>query len=138
MHYLIEVFIGLSGGIAVGGAYASILTVLDILPRLAQISKSPANINKFESALVFGGVSWTVIDFMDVTIPLGIWGMLIFGSFGGIFIGLLIAGLAEVFNVLPVMSNRLKMNQYIFHFVVALILGKVTGSLFYWFVYIYI
>ncbi len=138
MHYLIEIFIGLSGGIAVGGAYASVLTVLDILPRLTQMSGSASNITKFQSSLIFGAVTWTFVHFMDWRISLGIWGMLIFGSFGGIFIGLLIAGLAEVFNVLPIMSKRLKMTQYIFYFVISLILGKVAGSLFYWLVYIHI
>jgi len=136
MTYFIEIFIGVAGGIAVGGAFAAILTVLDVIPRLAQVTMATKNITIFQSAIVLGTVMWTIIDFFSIDIHLGIIGVFVYGFFGGIFTGLLAAGLTEVFNVLPVMSRRLKMTNYIMYFVMALIAGKVSGSLFYWIIFV--
>lgn len=136
MYYMIEIFIGIAGGIAVGGAFAAIFTVLDIIPRLAQITRSTLHIMKYEAAIALGAVSWTVIDFFSIEMLTGFLGNLIFGIFAGVFVGLLAAGLTEVFNVLPIMAKRLKMTNYMYYFVMALILGKVSGSLFYWVVYV--
>jgi len=136
MSYLVEIFIGVAGGIAVGGAFAAILTVLDVIPRLAQVTNATKNITVFQSAVVLGTVMWTIIDFFSIDIHLGIIGIIVYGFFGGAFTGLLAAGLTEVFNVIPVMSRRLKMTNYIMYFVMALIAGKVSGSLFYWIIFV--
>lgn len=136
MYYMIEFFIGIAGGIAVGGAFAAIFTVLDIIPRLAQITRSTAHITKYEAAIALGAFSWTIIDFFSINMLTGTLGNVIFGLFAGAFVGLLAAGLTEVFNVLPIMAKRLKMTNYMYYFVMALILGKVSGSIFYWLIYV--
>ncbi|OEF98484.1 stage V sporulation protein AB [Desulfuribacillus alkaliarsenatis] len=132
MHYFMELVLGFAGGLAIGGAFAAILTVLDILPRLAQVCRASNSITKFQSALILGAFSWTLIDVLSFNLNTWLIGQVIFGLLGGVFIGLLAAGLTEVFNVLPIMGKRLKMTAYISYFVMALILGKVSGSLFYW------
>jgi len=55
--------------------------------------------------------------------------------FCGVFIGLLAAALTEVLNVLPVLAKRLGMKPYLFGLLLAMILGKMTGSLFDFFIY---
>jgi len=59
----------------------------------------------------------------------------IVGLFCGVFIGLLAAALTEVLNVLPVLAKRLGMRSYLFGLLLAMILGKMTGSLFDFFIY---
>ncbi|OEH85704.1 hypothetical protein BHU72_02605 [Desulfuribacillus stibiiarsenatis] len=131
-----EILVGFANGIAVGGALAAVLTVLDILPRLAQLTKTESTVNRYATATIFGAVTWTVCDFFTLQIPTGFIGLFTFGLFSGVFIGLLAAGLTEVFNLLPVMTKRLRMTDYMIHFVFALVLGKVSGALFYWVIYV--
>lgn len=57
------------------------------------------------------------------------------GLFDGIFVGMLAAALTEVLNVLPILAKRLRMTSYLFGLLLAMVFGKVAGSLFDWFVY---
>ena len=57
------------------------------------------------------------------------------GLFCGVFVGMLAAALTEVLNVLPILAKRMNMMPYIFGLYMAMIIGKVCGSLFDWFVY---
>ncbi|MNO07833.1 hypothetical protein D3C81_2302000 [compost metagenome] len=55
--------------------------------------------------------------------------------FNGIFVGMLAAALTEVLNVLPILAKRLHMQKYLLGLLMAMVFGKVAGSLFEWFVY---
>ncbi len=57
------------------------------------------------------------------------------GLLDGIFIGMLAAALTEVMNVLPILAKRLHLGGFIHALVMAMVLGKVLGSLFDWLVY---
>lgn len=130
----ISIFIGFAGGIAVGSAIVALLTVLDFLPRLAQL----ARLRKFrwmEIALISGSVSWSIIDFQDWHFHLPPWTSAIWGGFSGIFIGLLAAALTEVLNVLPILAKRIQMKNLIQYLLFAMIIGKIVGSLFQWLIY---
>jgi len=51
-----------------------------------------------------------------------------------LFVGCLAAALAEVLNVLPVMARRVGLANDIRLLVLAMVVGKVIGSLVYWIV----
>jgi len=55
------------------------------------------------------------------------------GLFHGIFIGMVAAALVEVLNVFPLLSRRLHLENYMLALLMALVFGKVIGSLFQWF-----
>ncbi|MMZ69369.1 hypothetical protein D3C76_1689220 [compost metagenome] len=57
------------------------------------------------------------------------------GLFDGFFVGMLAAALTEVLNVLPILAKRLHMQQYLLGLLLAMVCGKVAGSLFEWFIY---
>ncbi|TMV51352.1 stage V sporulation protein AB [Paenibacillus mesophilus] len=129
------ILIGLSGGLAVGGGMVSFLIVLDIVPRLAQMTRTFDRVHVFEAAMVAGVLFWTFADFFD-------WGIRgapilasIFGLLAGCFIGMLAGALTEVLNVLPIMAKRLGLGGYIVWLLMAMVLGKVAGSLFEWIVF---
>ncbi len=48
------------------------------------------------------------------------------------FVGMLAAALTEVVNVLPILAKRIGMDSYLMWLLVAIILGKVCGSLLDW------
>ena len=54
----------------------------------------------------------------------------------GTFLGLFSSALAEVLNVIPVFSKKFKMKHQLKFIIVALMFGKVAGSLLYWLVFI--
>jgi stage V sporulation protein AB len=128
-------FIGLAGGIAVGSGMVAFLLVLDIVPRLAQLTRSADRIHGYETAVVTGSVFWTVADFMDWRFSGTVLSPAIMGLFSGVFVGMLAAALTEVINVLPILAKRLGMSRHILSLLMAMILGKVAGSLFEWLVY---
>lgn len=136
LQSLIIIFVGLAGGVAVGTGLVAFITVLDIVPRLAQLIKGPKHIKLFQRALILGMVTFTLLDFRGIVVNLPIVFIAIYGVFAGIFIGLLAAALTEVLNVLPVLAKRLNMTNAILLLLMAMVLGKVAGSLFHWIIYV--
>ncbi len=132
---LLEMIIGLAGGLAVGGGFVAFLVVLDIIPRLVQLSKSYNSIRSYEGAIVAGVMVWSTLDFFDWQLNLSPICTLYIGLFAGGFVGMLAAALTEVINVLPIMAKRLGVESYMVWLLMAMILGKVLGSLFEWLIY---
>lgn len=128
-------FIGLAGGIAVGSGMVAFLLVLDIIPRLAQITRSQSKIHWYETAVVAGSLFWTFADFLDWRLGASPLSPSAAGLLAGIFVGLLAAALTEVVNVLPILAKRLGMSRYILLLLMAMVFGKVAGSLFEWLFY---
>jgi stage V sporulation protein AB len=54
------------------------------------------------------------------------------GLASGIFIGLLAAALTEVLNVFPILAKRIGIEGQIVVLIMAIVLGKIFGSLFHW------
>lgn len=123
-------FIGLAGGIAVGSGMVAFLVVLDIIPRLAQLTRSFYKIHAYEAAVVLGSLLFTWVDFSDVHMHLFPLGAALVGLFAGCFVGLLAAALTEIVNVLPILAKRVGMDSYRVGLLMAMIFGKVFGSLF--------
>jgi stage V sporulation protein AB len=132
---IIVAFIGLAGGLAVGSGMVAFLVVLDIIPRLAQLTRSYSKIHWYESAVVAGSLFWTFADFLQFNLRGTFLAPILFGLMAGCFVGLLAAALTEVINVLPILAKRLGMSRYILWLLMAMVLGKVFGSLFEWVVY---
>ncbi|WP_027417240.1 stage V sporulation protein AB [Aneurinibacillus terranovensis] len=136
MSNLVLILIGVSGGLIVGSGIVAFLTVLDLIPRLTQITKASPYILYFQWAVVSGATCFTVIDLFNLHMDLGnVWTILP-GIFTGLFVGLLAAALTEVLNVIPILIKRLHMYEYLPAFIAALAFGKMAGSLFHWLIYL--
>lgn len=129
------IVVGLAGGLAVGGGMVSFLIVLDIVPRLAQMTRSFDRVHWFEAAMVAGVLFWTFADFLGWEIRVAPLIASVFGLLAGCFIGMLAGALTEVLNVLPIMAKRLGLGDCIVWLLMAMVLGKVAGSLFEWIVF---
>lgn len=104
---LLLVMIGLGGGIAVGSGFVAFITVLDIVPRLTQLSSAHQHVRKLEWALISGALFFTIIDFFQWIASFPEWVTSVYGAFAGIFVGMLAAGLTEMLNVFPILAKRL-------------------------------
>lgn len=132
---ILFIFLGLAGGIAVGGGVIALFIVLDVIPRLAQVTRSFHRVHWYEGAMVSGALIGTVADFYTWTIS-GPWlASGVIGLLNGVFVGMLAAALTEVLNVLPILAKRLHMQCYLLGLLMAMVFGKVFGSLFDFFVY---
>lgn len=129
------VFVGLAGGLVVGAGFVAFLIVLDLIPRLVQISRSSKWLPLYEVAVVSGALCWTLLDFFGWNVRFFSLGSVFIGLLAGIFVGMLAAALTEVLNVLPILARRVGLNRYIVWLLAAMVLGKVTGSLYDWLIY---
>ncbi|GIO28503.1 stage V sporulation protein AB [Ornithinibacillus bavariensis] len=110
------------------------LTLLGIIPRLIQLSKSLHLVKVYTACIIVGALFGTYLSFTVVTwsqprILLAIWGV-----FHGIFNGMLAAALTEVLNVFPIISKRINLDNKIIILMMAIVFGKIVGSLFQWIV----
>ena len=130
---LFLIIFGLSSGIMVGSGVISILILVGIIPRMAQISNTRTFINFYEKVLVIGTLLGTLISIQNIRITLGKIGVLIFGLSYGVFVGFLSSGLTEILDYIPIVSRRLKIpTLYLKYIIISLIIGKVMGSFIGW------
>jgi stage V sporulation protein AB len=132
MKVLLVIFIGLAGGLSVGAGYVAFLTVLGIIPRLTQLSKTMKLVQSYEWAAVLGAVVGTVAVLQEPHLHLPAFILIGLGIAGGIFVGMMAAALTEVLNVWPILAKRIGVEDKIVILMMALALGKIAGSLFQW------
>ncbi len=135
-YILVEILIGFGSGLMVGAGFVAFLTVLGIIPRLVQLSKSIEWMNHYQASVIIGAMLGTYLTFTEWTlnIPvliLGFWGLL-----HGIFIGMLAAALTEVLNVFPILMKRLGIDKELLWLLMAIVIGKIAGSLFQWIIFV--
>src|SRR4051812_6027152 len=129
---LFTVFIGFSGGLSVGAGYVAFLTVLGIIPRITQLTKTMKMIQMYEWGVVLGAVVGTLLMLQDIDLHLSPLVLIVFGLAGGIFVGMMTAALTEVLNVWPILAKRIGVDDKIIFLLMALVFGKIVGSLFHW------
>lgn len=125
-------FVGLSSGLAVGSGFVAFLSVLGIIPRLTQLSKTTKKIYAYEWAVVIGALAGVIGSLRDPVIGISVYFLIPLGLTGGIFIGMVAAALTEVLNVLPILAKRIGMDGKLLSLLMALVLGKIFGSIFQW------
>ncbi|MEH7236929.1 stage V sporulation protein AB [Bacillus sp. JJ1562] len=133
---LLVIFIGLGSGLAVGGGFVAFLAVLGIIPRLTQLTKTMKFIRHYEWGVVLGAVFGGWFTLNDHIFYL--WDILVLpvGLASGIFVGMLAAALTEVLNVFPILAKRIGIDSKIVILVMAIVFGKIAGSLFQWMYYV--
>ncbi|VEF47912.1 SpoVAB [Bacillus freudenreichii] len=115
-----------------GIGFVAFLTVLGVIPRLTQLTKTGESIRSYEWAVVISVVIASLADLNNFSIPIGSGILIPIGFASGIFIGMLAAALTEVLNVLPILSKRIGMEGMLISLLMALVIGKLAGSLFQW------
>lgn len=128
------IFIGFSSGLVVAGAVFAFITVVGVVPQLAQKTKTQQHVRLYESAIVAGGIFGTVAGVAQLSIPLGGLVLVPLSIANGIFFGVLAMSLAEVLNVIPILTRRGRIQYGMFFFILAIALGKMIGSLLYFLV----
>ncbi len=129
---IISVVSAFGGGFTVGGAAAAFISILQIIPRLLQITETYDRIKVYKFVISTSFIFFTVLYFSDFRLNLSKYITIPIGLVLGTFIGLLSSALAEVLNVIPVLSKKLKIKDNLKYIIWTLMLGKVAGSLYFW------
>jgi stage V sporulation protein AB len=126
------IFIGFAGGVSVGAGYVAFLAVLGIIPRLTQLTKTMKLIHHYEWGIVVGSVMGTLLLVWNPHFSIHPYVCIILGLTFGTFVGMMAAALTEVLNVWPILAKRIGVDGKIVILMMALVIGKIIGSLFHW------
>nr|WP_295971728.1 stage V sporulation protein AB [uncultured Bacillus sp.] len=132
INLVFVIFLGFAGGVSVGAGYVAFLTVLGIVPRLTQLTKTMKLIHWYEWGIVLGTVLGTLMLVEEPHLSLHPAFLVFLGLTFGIFVGMMAAALTEVLNVWPILAKRIGAERKIVILLMALVIGKIAGSLFHW------
>jgi len=134
LRHCASIIVGFASGLVIAGAVFAFLTIVGVVPRLAQKTGTTNKIKVYETALALGGVFGTLAGIFRFYLPIGHVGVAAVGLANGIFVGCLAMSLAEVLNVIPIFSRRARIQRGLFFLVLAIAGGKLMGALLYFLV----
>jgi stage V sporulation protein AB len=120
--------VGLAEGLAVGAALAALVVLLAVAIRLAVVTGTEQWVHAYQWALVLGALAAAGYEAWPYSLH-ATWGMAaVLGLGMGLFIGLVVAGLAETVGSLVLAGGRLGLARQLPRLVIALVLGKAVGA----------
>ena len=120
--------LGLFFGVAVAAGLFAFITTVGVVTRLAAGTKTAKHVMLYETIAIVGTTFANAIDLFQWQFFAGVVMRSVCGLFFGVFVGCLAAALAEVVNVFPVMTRRIKLKVGMPVLVVAFALGKSFGA----------
>jgi len=131
--------IGLCAGGAVAAGIFAFIAMIGVVPRLAGRSHTARYIELYEDMIVVGGAGGNLLSLYGQQAIWGIGGRLglalvaVIGLLSGVFVGGLVMSLTETLDAIPVMVRRVRLQLGLAWVVLAFSLGKMVGSLvFFW------
>lgn len=132
IRYILLIIIVFSSGIIIAGGVFAFITIIGIIPRMIQKTNTKNYVKLFENSIILGGLFGAINLRFQMTLPFGIVFESIFVFFSGIFIGSLAVSLAEILDVIPILTRRINLKFGMSCFMVVIAIGKLIGSLAYW------
>lgn len=122
--------VGLCGGLLVAGGLFAFLALVGVVTRLAAGTTTAKYLMFYEDAALLGCTAGNLLFLYRFGLPLGNIFLGMYGLGSGVFTGCLAAALAEVVNMMPVLSERVSLKKGMVGIMVLFALGKAAGSLF--------
>lgn len=122
--------IGFAGGFSVAGGIFAFISILGIIPRIADRMGIASHIYQMETMIAIGGIVGCIISVFQIHFAIGMVGLVLVGIFSGMFVGSLAMALAETLKVIPVLCQRTNLRLGIPVIITSLALGKALGSLY--------
>lgn len=127
----LAILIAFSSGVIISGAVFAFIAIIGVVPRLAQKTRTETKIKLYEEAIIFGGILGTFSMLFTFHLPIGKFLAVLYSGAIGIFFGCLAVSLAEILNVIPILTRRGHIKKGLKYFICAIALGKLIGSLLY-------
>ena len=126
-------FVGLCAGGVVSCGLIGLIIGLSVIPRYAGITHTADKIFWYENSTIAGAIAGNLVFLFQWELPVGNVGLGIYGLFSGIYLGSWILALAEMANVFPILVRRMKLRKGLPAAILCIALGKVLGSLYYFY-----
>ncbi len=130
LQNIVLAVIGFSGGFSVAAGVFAFISILGIIPRMADRLGLASHVYQIETVVAIGGIAGCVVSVFNIPIRIGTFGMALLGLFSGAFIGALAMALAETLKVIPVLCQRTNLRIGVPVIITALAVGKALGSLY--------
>ena len=127
---VIYAIIGLCGGLLVAGGLFAFLALVGVVTRLAAGTTTAKYIMFYEDMSLLGCVTGNLLFLYGFPLELGNIFLGLYGMGAGVFTGCLAAALAEVVNMMPVLSERVGLKKGMTGIMTMFAAGKLVGSLF--------
>lgn len=126
-------FVGLCAGAVVASGLVGLLIGLGIVPRFAGITHTADKILWYEDATMLGAVLGNLVVIFNWQLPVGQIGLGLYGISAGIFLGAWVMALAEMADVFPIVTRRIKLQMGLPAVIICIAVGKTLGSLLYFY-----
>jgi stage V sporulation protein AB len=119
--------------VIIAGGVVGLMIGLAIVPRYAGVTHTGKHILLYEDMTLLGTVLGNLFYFYQWSLPLGNFFLIIYGIFSGVFLGSWVMALSEMADVFPIFSRRIKLTDGLPKIILSIALGKITGSLLYYY-----
>lgn len=136
IKYILLIISGISAGFITAASFITFISLVGIFSKMAAKTNTNKHCVLYENCLFFGILLSTLLQFFisyssskipETPLPyysIGIFCLIMIGLFGGVYIGFLIGGLAEVLNVIPIYVRKTRLTNKLGYIIIALALGK--------------
>lgn len=124
----------IASGLMVSAGVFAFIAAIGIIPRMAWRTGTRHYVRFYEDIIVLGGLFGTTAMFVDYRLPPSEFLIGSVALFNGLFVGVLAMALTEVLNVMPILMRRARLTKGLQWIILSFALGKVVGSLLYYFV----
>lgn len=119
-----------SGGLVAAGMFAFV-TMIGVVSRMTARTKSVRYIMLYEDLVIIGAAVGNILFLYEPALVMpttgAVW-RIVFGFFAGVYVGCLSIALAELLNVVPIFSRRIRLNRGLTAFVLTFAFGKMLGA----------
>lgn len=136
-HILLS-FATFACGVAISAGTFAFLLVIGVIPRMMKKTNLADRVITIENMIILGvltGAVFSVIEW-EARFPVLWMGHLLLAMYGiaaGVFVGCIAVALAEILNTFPITFRRLYINRGLSFVMIAMALGKMVGSFYYFF-----
>lgn len=127
-----ELVIGLSAGGFTAAGYFAVITSVGMINRIVDVANIKQHIPFMEEIIILGASLGNLFFILDLHLPLGMVGVVLYGLLSGMFIGLFAVCLAESIKALPIFIRRVRIGTGLGVVILAIALGKAVGDLLYY------
>ena len=154
-RYLFLAVVGLCSGLFVSGGVFTVLLSVGLIPRFAGKTNTANRIFFYEEMVIWGLLFGTICSVFLEQLPIGQmlvernfiseaglvkWGtifLVVFGLFAGVFVGSLAIAIAEMLDSIPIFARRIGFRKGLGFGMTTIAIGKICGSIIYFFEQIY-
>lgn len=134
MMTVFDFLFGICAGASSAAGVFGFLMKVDVYPRMIGSSHTEKKVFFYEWLIVCGVILGGIVtEFPDLPLHFGYWFVVLWGLLMGIFVGCVSIALAEVLNVFPIIFHKMKLDKNLSIYVIAMALGKMAGSFWYFY-----